>query len=135
MAVIALLLSVIAITVSLAAPSGRSGGSADFRLARLERRVEGVAERVGLPPETAPSAAANVLGATAPANVLARVRPAEPAPTASGQPASTVSAGVVELVAQGKKINAIKLYRQETGVGLKEAKEAVEEVERGMVRP
>lgn len=31
-----------------------------------------------------------------------------------------------ELLRQGKKIEAIKVYRQRTGVGLKEAKEAVE---------
>lgn len=29
----------------------------------------------------------------------------------------------------GKKIQAIKIYRQATGVGLKEAKDAVEEIE------
>ncbi|MCZ4125507.1 ribosomal protein L7/L12 [Streptomyces sp. H39-S7] len=33
---------------------------------------------------------------------------------------------IVELVCQGKKIQAIKVYRDLTGAGLKEAKEAVE---------
>jgi hypothetical protein len=33
---------------------------------------------------------------------------------------------VGDLVAQGRKIEAIKVYRQATGVGLKEAKDAVE---------
>lgn len=33
---------------------------------------------------------------------------------------------VVALLAEGKKIAAIKAYRDETGVGLKEAKEPVE---------
>lgn len=33
---------------------------------------------------------------------------------------------VVELVHEGKKIHAIKVYRERTNVGLKEAKEAVE---------
>ena len=33
---------------------------------------------------------------------------------------------VQELIAQGLKINAIKLYREQTGVGLAEAKEAVD---------
>jgi ribosomal protein L7/L12 len=32
---------------------------------------------------------------------------------------------------QGNKIEAIKLYREATGVGLKEAKDAVEAIERG----
>lgn len=35
-------------------------------------------------------------------------------------------APVRELVQRGKKIQAIKVYREVTGVGLKEAKEAVE---------
>jgi len=36
-----------------------------------------------------------------------------------------------ELLSQGNKIAAIKLYREGTGVGLKEAKDAVEAIERG----
>jgi ribosomal protein L7/L12 len=39
---------------------------------------------------------------------------------------------VLELLRQGNKLEAIKLYRQETGVGLKEAKDAVEEMEKGL---
>jgi len=38
---------------------------------------------------------------------------------------------VRNLVDEGKKIEAIKLYRQTTGLGLKEAKDAVEAVVRG----
>jgi hypothetical protein len=45
-------------------------------------------------------------------------------------PYSNVSRDVAEAVRQGKKIEAIKLYRQSTGVGLKEAKDAVEEMQR-----
>jgi ribosomal protein L7/L12 len=37
---------------------------------------------------------------------------------------------LVELVRSGNKIEAIKLYRERTGVGLKEAKDAVEALER-----
>jgi ribosomal protein L7/L12 len=36
-----------------------------------------------------------------------------------------------QLVQDGKKIDAIKLVREQTGVGLKEAKDAVEAIERG----
>lgn len=36
-----------------------------------------------------------------------------------------------QLVADGKKIEAIKLVREQTGLGLKEAKDAVEAIERG----
>jgi hypothetical protein len=37
-----------------------------------------------------------------------------------------------ECVFQGRKIEAIKLYRGMTGFGLKEAKDAVEELERSL---
>ena len=45
-------------------------------------------------------------------------------------PYSNVSREIAEPVRQGQKIEAIKLYRQSTGVGLKEAKDAVEELQR-----
>jgi ribosomal protein L7/L12 len=56
---------------------------------------------------------------------------------ASDQPASVTAAEdprLVELVQAGKEIQAIKLYRELTGVGLAEAKDAVEGV-MGMYRP
>ncbi len=37
---------------------------------------------------------------------------------------------VVQELEQGRKIQAIKLYREQTGVGLREAKDAVEEIAR-----
>lgn len=37
---------------------------------------------------------------------------------------------IVELLRRGQKIEAIKLYRERTGLGLKEAKDAVEAIER-----
>ena len=40
--------------------------------------------------------------------------------------ASGLSAGVRQLAEDGRKIDAIKLHREETGVGLKEAKDAIE---------
>lgn len=39
---------------------------------------------------------------------------------------SGLSAGVRQLADDGQKIQAIKLHREETGLGLKEAKDAVE---------
>jgi len=42
---------------------------------------------------------------------------------------------IVSLVRQGRKIEAIKLYRAQTGVGLAEAKAAVEAMERGESPP
>lgn len=50
--------------------------------------------------------------------------PAPPAP--NGDLASEIAA----LVARGQKIQAIKRYREYTGTGLREAKEAVEAIER-----
>ncbi|HBP23177.1 MAG TPA: 50S ribosomal protein L7/L12, partial [Planctomycetes bacterium] len=40
-------------------------------------------------------------------------------------------AEVAELLRAGKKINAIKRYREETGLSLKEAKDAVDALEAG----
>jgi ribosomal protein L7/L12 len=45
-------------------------------------------------------------------------------------PYANVSRDVVEALRRGEKINAIKLYRQSSRVGLKEAKDVVEELER-----
>jgi large subunit ribosomal protein L7/L12 len=44
---------------------------------------------------------------------------------------------IVALMEQGRKIEAIKLYREKTGVGLKEAKDAVEAIatRRGIASP
>lgn len=38
---------------------------------------------------------------------------------------------IQSILLHGDKINAIKVYREETGAGLKEAKDAVESIERG----
>jgi len=35
---------------------------------------------------------------------------------------------IIDLVRMGRKIEAIKLYREETGAGLKEAKEAIDTI-------
>ncbi len=40
-----------------------------------------------------------------------------------------VSPKIMDLVRRGKKIEAIKLFRQETGAGLKDAKEFIESLE------
>jgi ribosomal protein L7/L12 len=45
-------------------------------------------------------------------------------------PYSKVPLEVAEAMQRGAKIEAIKLYRESTGVGLKEAKDFVEEVQR-----
>ena len=45
-------------------------------------------------------------------------------------PYKNLPAAVVEAVARGNKIEAIKRYREATAVGLKEAKDFIEEIQR-----
>ena len=45
-------------------------------------------------------------------------------------PYANVPPEIAQAVRNGKKIEAIKLYRQSSGLGLKEAKEYIEGVER-----
>ena len=47
--------------------------------------------------------------------------------TASSGPHPLVSAAAVAALHQGRKIDAIRITRQEQGIGLKEAKEAVDD--------
>lgn len=47
-------------------------------------------------------------------------------PPAAALPSSSEATQLVELVRGGRKIEAVKLYRERHGVGLKEAKDAVE---------
>ena len=54
--------------------------------------------------------------------LMARLGVQDPGPT------TTASMAVVELVRQGKKLEAIKQYRQDTGVGLAEAKLVVDQI-------
>jgi ribosomal protein L7/L12 len=50
--------------------------------------------------------------------------------SAGGAAASSgaVSGAVLDLVRQGNKIGAIKQYREETGLGLREAKDAIDKL-------
>ena len=45
-------------------------------------------------------------------------------------PYKNLPPSVVDAVQRGKKIEAIKRYRESTGIGLKEAKEFIEDVQR-----
>ena len=45
------------------------------------------------------------------------------------EPNTGVSPEILDLVRQGRKIEAIKWYRQQAGVGLREAKEFVDSLE------
>jgi ribosomal protein L7/L12 len=54
-----------------------------------------------------------------------------PAHLSSSAPAGPLPPSVVEALTRGNKIEAIKLLRRHTGLGLKEAKEAVEASQQG----
>ena len=62
------------------------------------------------------------------AQLAAAVPYGAPMATTDGQPAATADwmSEVQALVASGNKIQAIKVYRERTGLGLKEAKDAVD---------
>jgi ribosomal protein L7/L12 len=51
-------------------------------------------------------------------------------PSAVPPPSTELDPDVVQLINSGKKINAIKLYRERTGLGLKEAHDAIEAFEK-----
>jgi len=68
--------------------------------------------------------------------VMTRVSVSPPSvASAASVDQATRLAEVVQLLRAGQKIEAIKLYRQISGVGLKEAKEAVEAMEAGLGQP
>jgi len=54
----------------------------------------------------------------------------DPASVPDRAPPSSMPADIAALVDSGKKIHAIKLYREHYGVGLKEAHDAVEAYEK-----
>lgn len=83
---------------------GQRVAALEAAVAELTRRVEALEGR----------------GASAPAPVVDAVDPWSVPPWPE----------VVALLQRGKKIAAIKVYREHTGVGLQEAKNTVEEVER-----
>lgn len=55
-------------------------------------------------------------------------------PATATEPPSDAADRIVRLLRQGKKIEAIKLARQMDGSGLKEAKDRVDAIERGLQR-
>jgi large subunit ribosomal protein L7/L12 len=85
---------------------GRSDDDLKRRVEELERRVAAL--------ERAAFAAGHHVSHT-------------PLPVAVGVPSETLASGNVRnLLIQGKKIEAIKALREETGLGLKQAKNIVE---------
>jgi ribosomal protein L7/L12 len=93
------MLSIVAlIVVALTSFSSARSSGLDKRLARIDRRLDLIMQRMEIE------------------------EPDSPVP------------GVVERLQQGKKIEAIKVYREQTGAGLAEAKDVVEAIarERGL---
>jgi ribosomal protein L7/L12 len=90
------------------------------RIAGLERKVDYLIRYLGIDP-------AQIAGGFGPADSLPpglEVAPRDEMSSASLGP-------VYDAIRTGKKINAIKLYRELTGASLAEAKSAVESMERG----
>jgi ribosomal protein L7/L12 len=77
------------------------------RLADLERKIDWLYRNAGYPQQFASSADA----------------------VAPDAQVGTASAAVLDLLRGGNKIGAIKQYREETGVGLKEAKTFVDNLD------
>jgi hypothetical protein len=102
------------ITIGFAAALGTTRRRIEKRLATIERQLQVALYRLGTPPDVPP-----------------QPHPAQPLPPSSPRPPPPPELGdVVALMAQGRKIQAIKVYRERTGVGLKQAKDAVEELAR-----
>jgi len=86
----------------------------DRRIAELERKVADLYRRLG---QAEPTALTDGSGFSEPAPAVASEDPR-----------------VIELIQKGNLIQAIKLYRELTGLGLAEAKDAVDELAR-MYKP
>ncbi|HEY3871302.1 MAG TPA: ribosomal protein L7/L12 [Actinocrinis sp.] len=95
------------------------------RLIRLERQVARLYQHLGLNPnEDGPLGAQPAWGGP--------INDAVPgaAPQTYAHSGVPLPPAFDEAIERGKLINAIKIYREVTGVGLKEAKDAVDEIAR-----
>jgi hypothetical protein len=105
------------------------------RIARLELQVSFLLQHLGIDPAAASAAGASspfgspadIFGTAVPASFGASpVAGSGPGPA----PAAAVPPELLNALQRGRMIEAIKIYRNMTGIGLKEAKVAVE----GMAR-
>ena len=100
--------AVISVIAALLLGRGKaSSGTPDARVAELERRISALEARL--------SSQSTVIAG---GNSVPDGRPQDDE--------------ILREIRAGRKINAIKLYRERTGVGLQGAKEAVEAMERGL---
>jgi hypothetical protein len=96
------------------------------RIARLEFQVGQLYRHLGLNPDLADAPPAPFGGAPTPAFGQS-ASPANPAAYSAGP---VFPPSFADALHRGKMIEAIKIYREVTGAGLKEAKDAVEAIVR-----
>ncbi|MBV6397406.1 MAG: 50S ribosomal protein L7/L12 [Anaerolineales bacterium] len=65
---------------------------------------------------------------------MRRMEAARPSSDSRDYDNPVLESKVKSLLAKGKKIEAVKIYREEYGIGLKEAKDAVDQIEATMPR-
>jgi len=106
LAAVSFLLSLLAVAALLAARAREVRANA--RVARLQEQVDRIAAHVGMPVEASPAGAAS--------------RDMVPGSMVAQGP----SAEAIALYRSGHRIDAIKLYRTQSGVGLAEAKVGLE---------
>jgi hypothetical protein len=105
------------------------------RLARVERQVAYLLQHLGIDPEVAAGdagastfgAPGELFGTPVPVPVPGPVGFSDPAP---GSPASPYPPELLVALQRGRMVEAIKIYRQATGAGLREAKAACEALAR-----
>jgi ribosomal protein L7/L12 len=93
----------------------------EYRIARLEVQVRQILQHLGLPADGAAGAGFDA----------SPMPGAVPGPAGYG-PSAPVPPEIAAALQSGKMIQAIKIYRGLTGMGLKEAKTAVEAMARDM---
>jgi hypothetical protein len=98
--------------------------SNDERIADLERKVDYLIRHLGIDP-------AQIAGGLPPGLEVAPRDEMSGIPTGMPGAPTGMLGPVYAAIRTGKKINAIKLYRELTGASLADAKSAVESMERG----
>ncbi|MEZ0114511.1 large subunit ribosomal protein L7/L12 [Catenulispora sp. EB89] len=94
----------------------------EMRLAAIEEKLDRVLAHLGLDGDAAGGLGAS--GQVSATGLMPETRAPNPLAAYEGQ--------LTALIQSGKTIQAIKLYREATGAGLKDAKDAVEAYERDL---
>jgi Ribosomal protein L7/L12 C-terminal domain len=105
------------------------------RLVRLETLMNKVLQRLGIDPDDAlrdPYGSSPDPYGNSPAPYGSSPDPYKANTSPFGSPAAGASEQIKALLMRGNKIEAIKVYREQTGLGLKQAKDYVDALERQM---